>query len=56
MQKDHDDQVIDTEVPDGKTVDMATWETMRDEALKAEEAATFELDEDASSKTEEEFS
>lgn len=34
--KDHEEQAVDTPIPDGEFVDMATWEAMRDEALANE--------------------
>lgn len=36
MKKDHPDQAVDTEVPDGEFVDEALWETMREDALETE--------------------
>lgn len=35
--KDHPDQVIDTDLPDEDTIDYEAWETMRDMALREEE-------------------
>lgn len=36
MEKDHPDQAVDTDIPDGETVDMEAWEAMRDAAIAAE--------------------
>lgn len=38
MNKDHPDQAVDTEVPDGEFIDEEVWKKMRDEALANEEA------------------
>lgn len=37
MQYDHPDQAIDTDVPDGESVDLETWEAMRAAALEVDE-------------------
>lgn len=35
--KDHPDQAVDTDIPDEGFVNEAAWESMRDEALMADE-------------------
>lgn len=37
MEKDHEDQAVDTDIPDPDYVDMETWEKMRNTEIALDE-------------------